>query len=127
MRKWFIVAALLFACGSDKPADKPADKPTTKAGATAAPDVQGRAIAIEVKRTGYTPAKVEVKAGEQVTLVFTRTEDGECNAEVAIPSLNVKKALPVGQAVAIPFKADQPGEVPFTCGMAMLQGTIVVQ
>ena len=49
---------------------------------------------------GYVPDKVPVKAGEEVTLVFTRTIKSHCLAEVMIPSLNVKKDLPQDQPVA---------------------------
>jgi len=91
------------------------------------PGVDGRRIDITVTKKGYDPGKVDVKAEEQVTLVFTRTENTECGSEVVIPSMNVKKALPLNEPVAIPFKADKQGEVAFACGMGMMQGAVVVQ
>ena len=125
----FVVAALLVAgtaCSKTEPAAKPA--PAAAAAPTGAPvETTGRRIDVTVTKEGYKPDKIDVAANEEVTLVFTRTEETECGAEVAIPSMNVKKALPLNQAVAIAFKTDKPGEVGFTCGMDMYKGTLVVR
>ena len=43
---------------------------------------------------GYSPASVDVKKGEAVVLVFTRTTKADCLAQVVIPDLNIKKDLP---------------------------------
>jgi len=47
-------------------------------------------VVVNVSRKGYTPEKIDVAANEEITLVFTRSEDTECGAEVEIPSLKVK-------------------------------------
>jgi plastocyanin len=102
--------------------------PTGSAGpAPAAVQVSGRRLDVTVTKQGYAPSSVEVAANEQVTLVFTRTETTECGSEIVIPSLAVKKALPLNEPVAIAFKTDKPGEVAFTCGMDMMKGAIVVK
>jgi len=85
-------------------------------------ETEGRRIDIMVTKLGYDPGKVTVAKGEKVTLVFTRTEPTECGAEIAIPSLNVKKPLPLNEPVAIAFSRDEPGEVGFACGMDMMRG-----
>jgi plastocyanin domain-containing protein len=124
----FVVAALLVtgaACSKTEPAAKPA--PAAAAAPAAPIATTGRRIDVTVTKEGYKPDKIDVAANEEVTLVFTRTEETECGSEVAIPSMNVKKALPLNQAVAIAFKADKPGEVGFTCGMDMYKGTLVVR
>ena len=89
--------------------------------------VVGRRIDIEAKVGGYSPSTVEVGAGEQVTLVFTRTIKSHCLEEIMIPSLGVKKTLPLNQPVAIPFAPDRYGPVPFSCGMDMVHGRIEVK
>jgi plastocyanin domain-containing protein len=120
-----LLSFLIVAACKQEPAAPPAPaKPATPPAGEVAP--QGRRIDIAVTRSGYTPDRVELKAGEQVTLVFTRTENTECGAEVQVPSINVKEQLPLNQPVAIPFRADKPGEVRFACGMDMMQGTLVV-
>jgi plastocyanin len=139
MRRLGVLCACLLALACSKSGEDQAQakkQDTKEAPATPAapaapvkdvPGLEGRRIDITVTKKGYTPDKVEVKANEQVTLVFTRTENTECGAEVMVPSLNVKKALPLDEPVAIPFKADKAGEVGFACGMDMMKGTILVQ
>ena len=46
---------------------------------------------------------------------------------VAIPSLNITRALPLNQPVEIEFTPEKPGDIAFACGMAMFSGTFVVQ
>ena len=87
-------------------------------------EVQGRRIDVTASFNGYKPNVIPVKVGEQVTLVFTRTTPTECLEVVTIPSRSVKKDLPVGQPVAIPFKADKPGDVDVACGMDMVHATL---
>lgn len=108
--------ALSAACAREPPPPPPT--PIT---------VVGRRIDIEAKAGGYSPSEVSVQAGEQVTLVFTRTVKSHCLEEVMIPSLGVKKPLPLNQPVAIPFSPDRYGDVPFSCGMDMVRGKIKVQ
>jgi plastocyanin domain-containing protein len=112
-----------FACSKDKdviqkPAAAPAEVP--------AADIKGRRIDIEVNKSGYKPEQVEVKAGEEVTLVFTMVEKTECGEEVVIPSTQARAKLELGKPTPLAFKADKPGPVSFTCGMNMMKGTLIV-
>jgi plastocyanin domain-containing protein len=86
----------------------------------------GRRIPITATSEGYSPASVDVKKGEPVVLVFTRTTKSDCLAQIAIPDLNIKKDLPVNTPVEVPVKVDKEGKVGFQCGMAMVKGTINV-
>jgi Cupredoxin-like domain len=86
----------------------------------------GRRIPITATTEGYVPATIDVKKGEDVVLVFTRTTKSECLAEVAVPDLKIKKDLPLNTPVEIPVKLDKEGKVGFQCGMAMVKGTINV-
>jgi plastocyanin domain-containing protein len=61
--------------------------------------------------------------GAKVALVFTRRTNQTCAAEVAIPTLKLKKPLPLNTPVTIEYMADKTGEVAFTCGMDMIRGT----
>lgn len=117
-----LAAALCFACGKDKDVIQ---KPP--ASTEVAPDqIKGRRIDIQVNKSGYKPEQVEVKAGEEVTLVFTMVEETECGREIVIPSTKAYAKLELGKPTPIPFKADQPGPVNFTCGMNMMKGTLIV-
>jgi plastocyanin domain-containing protein len=44
-----------------------------------------------------------------------------------IPTLNIKRALPLNERVTVEFTQQKTGDVEFICGMRMLRGTIVVQ
>ena len=80
-----------------------------------------------VNEQGYEPAKVTLRAGVPARLTFLRTTDKTCGTEVVFPSLNIKRALPLNEAVVIEFTPAKSGDIAFACGMNMLHGTIVVQ
>ena len=111
MNRWIVVAAFLSlaACNRQPPAKQ---EPVR--------------IAITASDEGYTPSAIEVKAGQPVTLVFTRTTTSECLEKVLIPTQKVDKELPVNQPVEVSFTPDKPGTFEFTCGMEMFKGTIAV-
>ena len=73
------------------------------------------------------PAKVSFRAGVPARLTFVRTTDKTCGTEVTIPSLNIKRALPLNEPVDIDFTPANTGDVAFVCGMNMLRGSILVQ
>jgi plastocyanin domain-containing protein len=58
--------------------------------------------------------------------VFDRRDDSSCSEEVVIPSLGIKKFLPTGERTTIEVTPTESGRIPFTCGMSMLRGTIIV-
>jgi plastocyanin domain-containing protein len=118
------IALLALGCTAKEHAHDKAQGNTAPAVAPLA--VTGRRIDIKVSKMGYEPGSVPVKANEQVTLVFTRVEPTECGSVIAIPSLHLRKSLPLNQPVAIDVKPDKAGDVEFTCGMSMMRGTLVV-
>lgn len=81
---------------------------------------------ITVSEKGFEPARITLRAGASVRLTFVRTTDATCATEIVIPSLNVKRALPLNQPVDIEFKPEKPGDIAFACGMGMFSGTLVV-
>jgi plastocyanin domain-containing protein len=82
-------------------------------------------IAVTVDAVGYHPAESHAKAGEPVRLIVTRTTDDGCGQELVVPSLNLKRELPLKQAVNIDFAMPAHGAVAFECGMGMMHGSIV--
>lgn len=76
---------------------------------------------------GYRPSRVVVTAGVPIRLVFLRREYNSCTKEVIFPTLGVRRALPVGEEVAIDLPAQAAGEVAFHCGMKMVRGKLVVE
>jgi plastocyanin domain-containing protein len=92
----------------------------------ATPAFAAEPVAIEVAGA-YKPDRVEVKAGEPVRLVFTRTTWDGCTREVVFPTLGIRKDLPVNKPTPVDLPALAPGEYAFHCGMKMIHGTLVVK
>ena len=82
-------------------------------------------VAITVGASGYSPDSVEVTAGQPLTLVFTRTTDQGCGQEVVFPDQNIRRALPLNEAVSIELTPEADQRIAFTCGMGMMRGSIV--
>lgn len=75
---------------------------------------------------GYSPAVVQVNKGDRVRLVFDRKDTSSCSEEVVIPAFDVRQFLPSGERTVIEIQPTEAGRFPFTCGMSMLRGSIVV-
>lgn len=75
---------------------------------------------------GYSPAVVQVKRGAPVRLVFDRKDNASCSEEVVIPAFDVRTFLPSGTRTVVEIVPQESGRFPFTCGMSMLRGSIVV-
>ena len=94
---------------------------------TMAPVPGARRIAIAVTDAGFEPQRIEIRHGEPVTLVFTRTSEKTCAVDVhfTLPDgSRIDEQLPLGTPVEIPFKLDRAGEVTYACGMNMNKGII---
>lgn len=111
---WFFAAGRTVAAAV---AVVPAAMP---GGAPAVPEV------VIVVDGGYAPNTVRAKAGQPLRLVFDRRDDSSCSEEVVIPALGVRTYLPTGERTAITVTPTEAGRIPFTCGMGMLRGTILV-
>jgi plastocyanin domain-containing protein len=115
-RLLLVSCALVFAaCGSEQ-----SGSDTTQT------EASGHRVAVTVNGSGYEPSEVHAHAGEPLTLVFTRTTDEGCGQDVAIPSENIRRELPLNQPVEVTFTPRAAGRVRFTCGMDMYEGAIVV-
>ena len=84
-------------------------------------------VEIAVTKGGFVPATAEVTPGVPIELVFTRRTDDTCAKEVDVPSVKVRKALPLNQPVSIIVPAGSARTLAFACGMNMLKGTVVVR
>lgn len=76
---------------------------------------------------GYTPDTVVVESGTPVRLVFRREETSPCSETVVFDDFGKSAILPQGKPVAVELMPSEPGRYRFTCGMGMLQGTLVVE
>jgi cobalt-zinc-cadmium efflux system membrane fusion protein len=82
---------------------------------------------VVVSEKGFEPSRVTLRAGVPARLTFVRTTDATCATEVVVPSLNIKRSLPLNQPVDIEFIPEKAGDVAFVCGIGMFNGTLVVQ
>ena len=76
---------------------------------------------------GYNPEVISVPKGKTTTLNFIRKDQSSCLEEVILGDFKVRKYLPLNQKVAIPITPQQAGSFPFSCGMNMFHGKIVVK
>jgi hypothetical protein len=83
----------------------------------------GNTIEIKVNPEGYVPDRINLKAGQPARLVFVRENEENCGETLLIPSMNIKRDLPVGRTTV--ELTPQSGETTFSCGMNMYKGTIV--
>jgi plastocyanin domain-containing protein len=93
----------------------------------AASAAQGTQHARVVVRGGYTPATIRVEAGRRVRLEFDRQETSGCTEEVVLPAFGIRTYLPAHQTTPVEFTPSKPGRYEFTCGMAMVRGTLLVE
>lgn len=107
----------------DKAAAKPKEAPVT-AGAVQADGV--RRIEVEAGKDGYVPSKIAGKPGEKLLLVFKRTVEGECLAQLKAPDGKMVE-LPMNKPTEVAVTVPQTGEVGFACGMDMFHGVVVAQ
>jgi plastocyanin domain-containing protein len=117
------MAAALTAVACKKEA---ATAPRPAAPAEVVAPASGR-VAVTVDGEGYHPATIRAAAGRALTLVFTRTTDESCGQQLVFPTTNVRRDLPLNQAVEVPVTVPASGSLAFTCGMNMYQGAVVVQ
>ena len=86
-----------------------------------------RESSVEVGASGYSPSEVAAAAGEEVRLVFTRTSDEGCGQQLVFPDMNIRRDLPLDEAVPVDITMPASGSVAFTCGMGMYRGSVVVR
>lgn len=88
-----------------------------------------RRIDIHAGRHGFSPTEVTARAGESITLVFTRDEAKTCIERVRVyldDRRTIERTLPLGEQVAITLRLPHAGEVGISCAMQMFGGTVRV-
>ncbi len=93
---------------------------------TAAKPAKGVQRATITVNGGYSPSMIKVKHGMPVELTFVGGKNIGCGGTVIFKSLKISKEVAVGKSTVIKFTPSKKGEIPFTCGMGMLQGKVVV-
>ncbi len=84
-------------------------------------------VAIEVTRAGFVPAAVQVKVGQPVTLVVTRTVERTCATDIVIKEYGVSRPLPLGKPVEVTFTPTKAGPIRYACAMDMIAGVLTAR
>ncbi len=114
-------ALILAACGLSSLCAAACDKTPT------AEVPKAGVVAIRADDKGFTPGSVEVKKGEKVQLVVTRTSDDTCAKDVIFPEIGFKKELPLNTPVTIDVPTDTSRTLTFQCGMGMFKSKVVIK
>lgn len=88
---------------------------------------QSNVVDILVDNGVYTPARIEVKAGEPLTLRFLRKDASPCAEKVLFAELGINRDLPINENTEIRLQPLQEGEYEFTCQMQMYRGSLVAR
>jgi len=85
----------------------------------------GGAVTIRVEG-GYDPDTVIAPRGRPLRLLFDRREESPCSDEIVFPDFGIRRRLAAHATTEIVITPARAGEYPFSCGMNMLHGKIVV-
>jgi hypothetical protein len=106
-----------------KPAQAAGSAPAKESAKAGAKAVQEVTIIVA---GSYEPSEVKLKKGVPARLRFVRKDTGGCAEQLIIPDFGVKQVLPGLSETVVEFTPDKAGSFPFTCGMRMMKGTLVV-
>ena len=76
---------------------------------------------------GYTPDTIEVPVGKPTVIHFFRKDPSACLEDVVIADLKIRRALALNERTDITITPTHTGTLPFSCGMGMYHGSIIVK
>ena len=83
---------------------------------------------IDIKVSGgYKPSVIALKKGKKTIINFLRSDPSSCLEEVVLSDFKIRKFLPLNEKVSIALTPQKVGEFPFSCGMNMFHGKIIVE
>jgi plastocyanin domain-containing protein len=123
LRTSLLLALALAACHKEA---RPEPAATAPVSAGTVGSDGARRISIEANTKGYVPDRIAATPGEKLVLVFTRTVDSSCIAQLKTPDGKLVD-LPKGTPVEVAVTAPASGEVGFACGMDMFHGVVIAE
>lgn len=76
---------------------------------------------------GYSPEVISIPKGKTTKINFLRTDPTDCLEEVVLSDFKIRKTLPLNQKVTVEVNPTKAGEYPYSCGMNMYHGKIIVR
>ncbi|KKR80328.1 MAG: hypothetical protein UU26_C0020G0017 [Candidatus Daviesbacteria bacterium GW2011_GWC1_40_9] len=76
---------------------------------------------------GYSPEVISIQKGKTTKINFIRKDSTDCLSEVVLGDFKIRKELPLNQKVTVEVTPQRRGEFPYSCGMGMYHGKIVVR
>lgn len=83
-------------------------------------------VTIEVKRNGYAPNRIRVKAGVPVQLTLVTNNTYTCASSFVLRAFNIKMQLGPTDRQSVVFTPERKGQYTFTCSMGMYSGVLEV-
>jgi plastocyanin domain-containing protein len=84
-------------------------------------------IEILVDGGTYTPSRIAVEVGKEVTLRFFRKDASPCAERVVFDELGINVELPLNEHTDVAITPPEAGEFAFTCQMQMYRGSLVAK
>lgn len=75
---------------------------------------------------GYSPETIVIKKGKTTKINFIRKDPSTCLEEVVLGEFKTRRFLPLNKKTTIELKPTKEGEFPFSCGMGMYHGKIII-
>ena len=79
-----------------------------------------------VVRGGYSPQRIQARAGVPLRITFDRQETGDCTSRVVFPDFAINRALPAYEQTVVELLPERAGEFGFSCRMNMVHGTLTI-
>lgn len=76
---------------------------------------------------GYSPEVISIPKGKTTKISFTRKDPSSCLEEVILSDFKIRRFLPLNKKVTIEVNPQKEGKYPFSCGMSMFHGKIIVE
>lgn len=76
---------------------------------------------------GYSPSVISIPKGKSSQIILLRKDPSSCLEEFVLPEFKIRQYLPLNKKVVVEINPKTAGVFPFSCGMNMFHGKILVK
>ena len=76
---------------------------------------------------GYSPSVISIPKDKTTKISFFRKDPSSCLEEVVLSEFKIRRYLPLNKKVSVEITPKKEGVFPFSCGMNMFHGKIIVR